>query len=200
MFDNNLKTILGTIAILITFLGYIPYLKDIFNGKTKPHIYSWFLWGFVTSIVFALQFIGNGGIGSFVTLSAAIMCCVVFLLSFFGKGQKDITKMDTIFLILAFCSLLVWLVAKQPILSAILATITDLLGFAPTIRKSWNKPYSETLSFYIINTVRFILATVALQEYSIVTAFYPIAWFLGNGLFALMLFVRRRQLSPITNV
>jgi hypothetical protein len=41
-----LKTGAGVIAVILTFAGYIPYLRDVFAGKTKPHIYSWFLWGF----------------------------------------------------------------------------------------------------------------------------------------------------------
>ncbi len=189
------KSILATIAVLLTFAGYVPYIKDIFKGKTKPHVFSWFLWGFVTFIVFGLQVSGNAGGGSLVTLSAAIMCVVVFVLGLAMKGKKDITRSDIVFLILAFFSLFVWIVAKQPILSAIMATFTDLLGFAPTVRKSWHNPHSETLSFYIINTIRFILASLALQNYSVITALYPVSWFLANGLFAGMLFLRRRQLK-----
>jgi len=49
------KNILGIIATVLVFIGYIPYLRDIVKGKTKPHIYSWFLWCFVTLIAFALQ-------------------------------------------------------------------------------------------------------------------------------------------------
>lgn len=190
MFD--LKHILGIIAVLLTFAAYGPYVKDILRGKTKPHVFSWLVWGFVTLIVFVLQFVGGAGIGSFVTLSAAIMCVVVFLLGLRMKGKKDITSSDTVFLVLAFCSLSIWLVAKQPTLSVLLATITDLLGFAPTVRKSWHNPYTETLSFYIINTVRFILAALSLQTYSVVTALYPIVWFVANGLFAVMLVLRRQ--------
>jgi hypothetical protein len=68
------------------------------------------------------------------------------------------------------------------------------LAFAPTVRKSWKDPYSETLSFYWINTFRFALAIAALGEYSIITALYPISWALINGIFALMLIVRREQI------
>jgi uncharacterized protein with PQ loop repeat len=192
---SELKNIIGTIAVILVFVGYIPYFRDIIQGKTTPHLYSWFLWGFVTSIAFALQISGGAGLGAFVTLAAAIMCGVVILLSFRYKAKQDITLSDTIFFVLAFISLGIWLIAKQPVLSAILTTTTDLLGFAPTIRKSWNKPFSETLSLYALNTLRFGLAIFALQNYSIVTALYPITWCVGNGAFALMLVGRRAQVK-----
>lgn len=193
---TDIKNIIGIIAVLLVFIGYIPYFRDILKGKTIPHVYSWFLWGFVTFIVFTLQISDKAGSGAFVTLAAASMCAVVIALSFLKQKSKfDITFSDTLFLLLAFFSLGMWLIAKQPVLSAILATATDLLGFAPTIRKSWKKPYSETLSLYALNTLRFGLALFALQNYSIVTALYPVSWVFANGLFALMLVLRRKQVK-----
>src|SRR3989339_618699 len=191
----QIKTLLGLVATALVFIGYIPYLRDIVRGKTKPHIYSWFLWGFVTLIAFALQFNAGAGSGSFVTLAAAIMWLAVIGLGFVYKSGVKIVLIDTIFLILAIVALVLWLVAKQPVLSIILTRLVDLFGFAPTIRKSWNEPFTETLSFYYLNTFRFGLALVALQKYSIVTALYPISWLVVNGLFAMMLVARRRQVS-----
>ncbi len=188
-----LKTGIGIIAVLLTFIGYIPYLRDILKGKTKPHIYSWFLWGFVTIIVFALQVSDNAGVGALVTLAAALMCFVVI---FLGKKYGNISKItlsDKIFLSLALVTLGLWIFAKQPLLSAILATTIDVLGFVPTIRKSWNEPFSETLPFYYLNTLRFGLALYSLGKYTIITALYPIMWLLANGLFAIMLNIRRKQ-------
>lgn len=192
---SEIKNILGIVATFLVLVGYIPYLRDIVKGKTKPHIYSWFLWSFVTLIAFALQVSGGAGSGAFVTLAAAIMCIAVIVLGFIYKAKVEIVKMDTVFLVLAFIALGLWLIAKQPVLSAILTTLVDLLGFAPTVRKSWNKPYSETLSFYYLNSFRFGLAIISLQKYTFVTASYPIAWLAANSLFALMLNIRRRQIQ-----
>jgi len=192
---DEFKNAIGILAVLLTFIGYVPYIRDVLKGKTIPHVYSWFLWTFVTSIAFALQFTGGGGAGTFVTLAASLMCLTVFVLGYLKHGKKEITKIDTLFFVLAFISLGLWLIAKQPIISAILVTATDLLGFAPTIRKSWNKPHAETFSFYFLNSLRFVLAVIALRQYTIVTALYPISWIFGNGLFALFLLLRKKQLS-----
>ncbi len=196
---QEVKNIIGIIAVILVFIGYIPYLRDVIKGKTIPHIYSWFLWGFVSTIAFALQISDNAGIGAFVTLAAAIMCTLVAVLSFKHKGKWDITLIDTLFLLLAFISLGIWLFAKQPVVSIILTTTTDILGFVPTVRKSWNRPYSETLSLYSLNTFRFGLAIIAIQNYSIITTLYPIVWLLANGLFALMLILRRSSLHENQN-
>jgi len=33
------------ITILLSFIGYFFYLKDLLYGNTRPNLVSWFLWG-----------------------------------------------------------------------------------------------------------------------------------------------------------
>lgn len=116
----EIKYLIGVFAVILILIGYIPYFRDILNGKTIPHIYSWVLWGFVGFIIFALQFNDKAGAGAFVSLAAALIGSTVIILSLvIHKGKRDITKLDTVFFILAFISLGFWLIAKQPILSAL---------------------------------------------------------------------------------
>ena len=191
-----MKEIIGAIAVVLTFVGYIPYIRDTIKGKTKPHIYTWFVWGFVTAIAFGLQIQSHAGAGAFVTLAAAIVCLGIFFLGLKQpKAERDITLADTVFLVASFVALGLWLVADQPVISVILLSSIDMLGFIPTIRKSWSKPHQETLSSYATNTFRFSLAIVALSHYTIVTSLYPITWIVANGLFTIFLITRRRQLG-----
>lgn len=191
----DFKTLIGIAAIVLVVIAYIPYIRDVIKNKTIPHIYTWILWAFITSIAFALQLSDKAGSGAYVTFSSVITGCVVIFLSFFlHKGKRDITKLDTFFFILGFISLGFWVFAKQPVISTFLVIITSLLAFIPTIRKSWKNPHSETLSFYVLNSFRFALATIALQNYSIITTLYPITWFIANIIFSLMLVLRRSSL------
>jgi hypothetical protein len=194
MIMPDFKILISLIAVALSLVAYVPYLKDTFTGKTTPHIYTWFIWGFVTAIAYALQVSGGAGAGSWVTLGAVIIAFVIFACGL-RNGKKDITKSDTLFFILALIALLFWLLAKQPIISVILVTVIDLFGFAPTIRKSWNKPYSETLFTYQLNAFRHGLSVLALQKYSILTWLYPISWALTNLIFSIILIVRRRQVK-----
>lgn len=192
----EIKTLFTIVAVLLAVIGYIPYFRDILRGKTTPHIYTWFIWGFMTLIVFALQKSFGGGVGSWVSLAVVIISILVFILGL-KKGKKDITKIDTLFFLLALVALLLWLVAKQPVMSTVLISSIDMLGFAPTIRKSWNKPYSETLFTYEIGAFRHGLAFLALQQYNIVTWLNPVCWVTANTLFSIILFVRRKKLPAI---
>ena len=191
---QELKPIFGIIAVLMAFIGYIPYIRDTLQERTRPHVYTWFIWGLATAIAFGLQVSAGAGVGSWVTLAVAIICFFIFILGM-RNGEKDITRTDTIFFILSFVAIFLWLIAKQPVLSVILITSIMMLGFGPTIRKSWNKPHSETLFLYELNTLRHGLSVLALQSYTIVTWLYPATWIIADGLFSVLLIIRRKQIG-----
>ena len=188
------KEFIGIIAVVLTFGGYAPYIRDIFKGKTIPHTFTWFIWTLAVSISAALQLSGGAGIGAGATIAVALICIFIFLLSL-QKGKNDITSTDIAFFILAIASLFLWIVVHKPIWSIILAVTTDLLGFVPTIRKSWAKPYSETLSTYEITALRHALSLFALRQFNVLTWLYPAAWTVANIFFSLFLIARRKAVG-----
>ena len=189
-----MKEILSIIAVILTFAAYIPYYRDILRGKTHPHIYSWSLWGLLTILLVALQIQGGAGAATWVTASAGLLCVGVVILSL-KNGKKDITKSDTVVAVLSLLAMGFWLFADQPIISIILVVVADLLAFYPTVRKSWNKPHTETLSLYVTNTLRFTLAFLAVETYTVLSSLWLVAWVVANGLFSILLIIRRRQVK-----
>lgn len=192
-----MKEILSAIAVFLTFVAYVPYYRDILNGKTHPHVYSWSLWGLLTVLLVALQIKGGAGPATWVTAAAGLLCLGVVVLSL-KNGQKNITKSDTVVAILSLLAIGFWLIANQPILSIILVIIADILAFIPTVRKSWSKPYTETLSLYVTNTIRFFLALAAVQTYTFLSSSWIVVWALANALFSIMLVFRRKQVTSLS--
>ena len=185
------KIIISIIAVALSFIGYIPYVLDILKRKTTPHTFTWLVWTLAVGISCALQIAGGAGVGAWTTAAVTFISFVILILSL-KYGNKDITRLDIFFLILALMSLFLWVFAKQPVWSVILIVLTDVLGFAPTVRKSWNKPYSETLSTYQITAFRHGLSIFALQQFNILTWLYPMVWVIANVAFSAMLVTRRR--------
>lgn len=189
-----MKEIIGAIAVVLTFIAYIPYYRDLIQGKTRPHIYSWSLWGLLTILLVALQIKGGAGAATWITAAAGLLCVGVVILSL-KNGKRDITTSDTIVAVLALLAIIFWLIIEQPLISMILVILADLLAFIPTIRKSYNHPYSETLSLYVTNALRFILALFAVEQYNFLSTSWIVAWIAGNALLSILLIVRRRQLN-----
>ena len=189
-----IKEIIGIVAASLVFIAYAPYLRDIFKGKTKPHPYSWFVWGLNTTLIFALQISHGAGSGAYTTATVAGMSFLVCVLGI-KYGVKDIKLIDTVCLIMALIATVIWLFAKQPTLSTILLVAIDMIGFVPSARKAWNKPHEETLSLWSLNAFRHALSILALQSYSLITVLKPAVWVVGNTAFSLVLISRRRKFT-----
>ena len=189
-----MKEFIGILAVIITFVGYVPYIRDTIKGKTKPHIYSWFTWAFVTFIIFALQILGKGGAGAYTTLATAILCLTIFFLGL-RNGNKYITKFDTVTFIISLVATCVWIFSKQPIISTLLIVTINTLANLPTIRKSWKDPHSETLFTWEMGAVRNFLGILALANYSILTWLYPVTILLINIIESTLLIIRRKQIK-----
>jgi len=186
------KIILGLIAVVIALAGYIPYFKDIFRGKTKPHAFTWLVWASLTGIAFFGQLFDGGGAGAWVTGFTALVSFVIFFLAI-GRGEKNITPSDKWSLSGAVVALILWFLTDSPLGSVILITLIDALGFYPTFRKSYHKPHEETMLTFFLSGLKFIIAIIALQNYSVVTYLYPASLVLMNFIFVGLLIVRRKQ-------
>lgn len=188
----DIKSLLSIVAVVLTFAAYVPYFRDIFKGKTKPHLYSWILWGVLSLLVAGLQAVGGAGAAIWPTVVVGFLCLAVAALSVKGSS-KYITATDTAMAILSLLAIVFWLVIDQPVISLFLVIAGDILAFIPTVRKSWHDPYSETLSMYAITTLRYILVVLAIQEYTLLSALWPAFWVVGNAVFVVILALRRKQ-------
>jgi hypothetical protein len=191
------KLIISLVAIVLTIIGYVPYIRDIFKRKTVPHVFTFFIWGFASILTFALQMHGGGGVGAWVTLAAAIICLFIFVLGL-KYGEKNITRADIIFFVISIISLVLWPIAKQPVWAVVLIVAVDVFGFLPTIRKSWNKPYSETLFTYQLCVFRHGMSMFGLRQFNLLTLLYPLAWTAANFIFVIILMARRKIIPKPT--
>ena len=137
---------------------------------------------------------GHGGAGAFTTLAAALLCLTIFILGL-KNGHKDITKFDTITFVISLIAIGIWIFAKQPVVSNILIITINTLANLPTIRKSWNKPHSETLFTWEMGAVRNFLGLLALANYSLLTWLYPVTNLFINIIESSILIIRRRQIK-----
>jgi hypothetical protein len=188
------KDAYGIIAAILTVISFLPYIRDTLRGKTRPHVYSWFLYSIIAILVFAIQLHNNAGPGAYITLIAGLISILLFFLGL-RMGTKDITLSDTIVFVLTLGMIGFLVMSDKPFMSVVLACLIDLMAFIPTIRKTWYDPYSETLMLYTTNFVRYIVAIAALTSLTLINALYPVCWLLVNGLFAVVLVMRRRYIS-----
>jgi len=186
----SLLSIYGAAGAVFAVISLVPYLISIISGRTKPHIFTWILWTLLTFIVWAIQFADGAGAGAWATLVTAILSLVIVVFSF-KNGHKNITKTDWGTFIVGLLSIPLWMLTKDPTLSAILVTFIDVVAFYPTLRKSWHFPREELVFLYVISTVKHVFSFMALSNVTIATAVFPVVVSIVNLLAIVMILWRR---------
>lgn len=197
LLNNDFKISLSIIASIITVIGFTPYFRDIFNKKTKPHIYTWLIWGITQGTATLALWYGGGNFAALSLITGTILVIVVFLLCF-KYGTKNITLSDTLCLITALFAAAVWWVLKNPLLSVFLVSLIDGIGYLPTYRKSWREPWSETLSYWALMTLTAFITIVASAEYNFLTVTYLTVLIFSNMMVWSICYLRRKKIpKPI---
>ncbi len=189
-----IRYFLGAATLVLGSVSYAPYFRDVFRGKTKPHAFSWLVWGTLSAVGFGIGVTNGGGPGAWQLGFSVVACTAIFFLAL-QRGEKDIRRSDWACLAGSAVAGVLWLVVDSAVLSVILITVIDGLGFIPTFRKSYQKPWQETLSTQVIGCTRHGLSLLALSSVSLATALYPFSLFAVLLAFSLFLIIRRRQLG-----
>ena len=173
--DPRLKLIFSGLAIVITFMAFIPYIRGILQGRIKPHLFSWLIWGMTTLIVFFAQLDADGGTGAWPIGVSGVITVYIAFLSYVKRGDISITRLDRLFFSAALLSIPCWYFTSNPMWAVILLTTIDLLGFGPTIRKAYDHPFEESLLFIFMFFLRNTFALLALESYSLTTVLFPLS-------------------------
>ncbi|HHM05958.1 MAG TPA: hypothetical protein ENJ19_09500 [Gammaproteobacteria bacterium] len=188
------KAFYSALAIALTLVAFAPYVRSIWRGETKPHVFSWLIWGATTFVVFLAQLADRGGAGAWPIGVSGIITLYVAYLAYVRQADASITRADGCFFIAALAALPAWAVTADPLWAVVILTAVDLLGFAPTFRKAWHRPHDEHLPFFVLLALRNIVAITALEHYSLTTVLFPAALALACVLFVAMVAQRRRVL------
>lgn len=188
------KDILGLAAVGLTLIAFFPYIRSILSGRTKPHAFSWIIWGSATFIVFLAQYADKGGAGAWSTAVSGILTLWVAWLAYNRKSDTTITRMDWVFFLLAMGALPLWYITSDPLWAVVILTTVDTLGFFPTFRKAYSKPLEEQMLFYVVLTLRNFIALAALEHYSLTTILFPTVVAITCIAFIIMVMSRRRAL------
>lgn len=186
------KEVFNAAAIILTFVIFLPYIVSIHRGRTKPHVFSWVIWGIGTLIVACAQMAGHAGIGAWPIGISGLITCYIAGIAYLKRGDILITRTDWGFFITSLATLPIWFLTANPLWAVVILTLADLIAFIPTIRKAFQNPYQENATFFTLSALRNLLVLFALEHYSLTTALFPAAIGLACLLFALMLVYRRR--------
>lgn len=175
----------------LTFIAFYPYVRAILRGQTRPHVFSWIIWGAGTFVVALAQLADGAGVGAWPIAVSGIITIGVAILAWQRSADLRFTRLDWVFLILALSALPLWYLTDTPLSAVIVLTTVDLLGFGPSVRKAYDHPHEENAVFFTLGAVRNGFVVLALENYSWTTMLFPAAVGIACLLFVALILGRR---------
>lgn len=180
----------GIISVALAVISLAPYVWATLRGTNKPHLFTWIIWTLLTAIAFALQYTEGAGAGAWSGGVSTIFCALILFASI-KYGEKNITRGDWVVFLAAIAAIPIWLLTENAALAAVWVTGIDALGYIPTMRKSWLKPYEEMATTHGVSMVKHICVLLAVQNIHFATVFYSWGMVVMNGLLLLLILARR---------
>ena len=185
------KDLLSAVAIVLTLIAFLPYIRSIINNSIKPHVFSWVIWGSTTFVVFLAQLEDDAGVGAWPIGVSGIITIFIALLAYIKRADISLTRTDWLFFVSAMSSLPLWYLTSDPLWAVVVLTTVDVLGFGPTVRKAYSQPHSESVLFFSLFAARNVIVIMALENYSITTVLFPVVIAASCLLLIVMILYRR---------
>jgi len=163
-----------------TVIAYVPYIVSIFRNRTKPNRTTWL----VLFLIGAITFIVYRDAGAQATLGVALANVVgplvVFILAIkFGEGWKG--KGDFKYLVFSAIAIALWQLYDSPVIGLVFNLLADFIAFLPTIKKSFQEPWTEDLPTWCIFTLGGIINLLAIEQWQFHIVIYPLYILLAEG-------------------
>lgn len=185
------------LATLLIVWGAIGYIRDIRRGRVRPNLVTWFLWSLAPLIALAAQL--REGVGAEVALTAAVGLCpfIVFLVGL-KQGTFRPVRFDWWCGAMALVALVLWQITGSGVVGVGLSILADAFAAAPTLRKSYRSPGSESHSFFALFAISALITLMTITDWTIITTAFPLYIFvLYVILFALVRFRIGERLSKV---
>jgi len=187
----------GVVAILLGLAGAVVYLRSVFQGKTKSHPFTWLTYMLIDSIAFVAQLTNGGGLGAWVT-GVGVLLLITIVIASVRSGERRIATSDWVCFIVALASIVAWRLTGDPLVAVIIITAINSIAAIPTFRKSYVRPFEESVSVWSFDVFKFSLGIVALNSINLITALFPAGIVVTNVALVIMILLRRRRLGKVS--
>lgn len=174
-----LPSYFALIGAAVAGVGGVAYLIDTIRGKVQPNRITWILWALFPMITFVAQLVqGVGGI-VWVSFVSGFTPILIVIASFFSaKAYWKTEKIDYYCLALGLIGITLWALTKNANLAILFSIFADLAAAAPTIRKAYLHPHTESWAAFGLSSIGFALGLLSIH-----------VWIFSNYAFVAYLFV-----------
>jgi len=191
--------IAGYLSGLAILASFIPYIRDIFIGETKPERISWLIWAILGTISLFSQLAKGGSYSLIMTGAQAIGDLLIFILAI-KYGLGGFIRRDIIALIGVATGLFLWYLTKEAAIALFVVIFIDAIGAILTVIKSYDRPATETVSSWLFTLLGGILACVAVGSLNFILLIFPLYICLASTAILVAIALGFRRLRSIARI
>lgn len=173
-----------TLELLVLAFGTASYAvgaRDVLVRGYAPSLFSRVVWLLLAVISSAGVVASGSGSGAVLLAGVFLVGNAVICLLAVWKGTRGIGRLEHLCLAIVVLSAVVWLVFDAPLVSLVISLLAHLVGGAPTYRRAWQRPGSESAGFwslFLVASVFSLLASLGEPAQSLV---FPLYFVLFDG-------------------
>jgi hypothetical protein len=157
----------AVIGSVVAGIGGAYYAYGTFRGRVKPNRVTWFFWAAFPMIAFAAQLTEGVGLIAWATFVAGVPPVLVLIGSFFNKDAYwKIRPIDYGFAAAGILSVVAWQLTDIPNIALTFSVLADLFVALPTFAKAYRFPETESWLSYGVSALGFLLAVLAIHEWT----------------------------------
>lgn len=188
-----MQHVLSMISGLIMLVAFIPYIRAILRGETKPSKASWLIWATLDIITFAGMYASHTVNGQIVgTMLGAASVAILAL----KLGKPGWTMLDKICIACAVLAIVLWRIFDSPIVGLSTSLIATLVAGFPTFANAWRKPEEEDKLAWVLYWLSCVFAVAAIPSWTMGDAAQPLLFFANESVMVFILFVRLPSSLP----
>ena len=163
----------GYLSGLAILLSFVPYIRDIFKGTTKPERASWLIWTILGAISFASQFAEGATWSLIMTGAQAVGDGFIFVLAI-KYGLGGFQRRDLAGLLAAGLGLALWGLTGNAAVALFIIIFIDGTGAVLTVLKTYEHPETETASAWVLTFLGGFFASAAVGRWDLVLLAFPV--------------------------
>ncbi|MBI4020884.1 MAG: hypothetical protein HY369_01440 [Candidatus Aenigmarchaeota archaeon] len=178
--------VLGMLAGALFIAGFVPYIRAVLLGRTRPAKASWIVWAVVDTITFAGMLAEGTVNGQIVGTVLGLWVVLILALRY---GIPGWTRTDKWCLGGAALGLALWATFSDPILAILMSQIVTVIGSVPTFVSAWSHPEREDKLAWTLFWVSCVITMAIVPEWTMAHAAQPIAFFAIESTMMAILFL-----------
>lgn len=187
--------VFGIASGILNIVAFIPYIREILRGNTKPQRATYWIWFTVSAVGFLGQRAGGAHWSLVWAFSSLLGTGIVASLSV-KYGYDTFHLRDGLGLTAATIGAVLALLLHSPLIAVLTAVLIDAVGSGPTLHKTWLAPATEPLFAWILSLIAATCGVMAVGRWQPTIFLAPLLNFTINVLMVGLIAYHKPTLIP----